>query len=84
MNRQSLSPPQTHSTSVCPTSANVVPVKADVSQLALDYLFWFAISLPIVFGVMELLGRKESAPGEKEEKEATPANGFEPPLPIDP
>jgi len=84
MNRQSLSPPQTHSTSVCPTSANVVPVKADVSQLALDYLFWFVISLPIVFGVIELLGRKESAPGEKEEKEATPANGFEPPLPIDP
>jgi len=85
MNRQTVSPPQTHSTSVCPTSANVIPLKTDASQLALDYLFWFAISLPIVFGVIELLGRKESVEGREIEKtETSPDYGFEPPLPTDP
>jgi hypothetical protein len=85
MNRQTISTPQTHSTSICPTSANVIPLKSDASQLVLDYLFWFAISLPIVFGVIELLGRKERAEGrEREERETSPAYGFEPPLPTDP
>ncbi len=82
MNRQTLTAPQTHSTSVCPSTANVVPVNTNVSKLILDYLFWFVGSLLVVFLAIELLGRK--SPGIAEKEEVPPAYGVQPPLPMDP
>jgi hypothetical protein len=60
MNRSSASPPQTHSTSVCPTNSNISPVKTNLSGALDDYLFWFVVSLPIVFGLSHLSGGKKS------------------------
>jgi len=80
MNRQTLTPPQTHSTSVCPTTVNIVPVKTSISNLVLDYLFWFVDSFLIVFVVIELRGRKENENVAKEERSTY---GVEPPLPMD-
>jgi hypothetical protein len=83
MNRQTLTPPQTHSTLVCPTTANIVPLKTDVPKLILDYLFWFVVSLLVVFVVIEALSRKKSENVTKQ-REVSPAYGVEPPLPMDP
>lgn len=39
-------PPSTHSTGVCTTTAPNISVNA--LNASLDYLFWFAVSLPII------------------------------------
>jgi len=79
MNRESLTPPQTHSTLVCPSSADVNPIGTNVSSLIIDYLCWFAISLAIVYGLSVLLSKKERV-NLPEKEEATHATGFESPL----
>jgi len=76
MSRSSTSPPLTHSTSVCPTSSNVTPLKASLSNALDDYLFWFAISLPVVFGLNRLasIGTPEEEPEEQEAKKPEPSS----------
>ena len=82
MNRESLSPPQTHSTLVCPSSADVVPIGTNAPNMILDYLFWFAVILAIVFGLAYLSSKGKPA-NLAEKEEAAPDTDFEPPLPID-
>jgi hypothetical protein len=66
MNRSSATPPETHSTSVCPTNSNISPVKSNWSGALDDYLFWFVVSLPIVFGLSHLFGDGKSKEPEVE------------------
>lgn len=67
MNRSSAIPPQTHSTSVCTSNANISPVKMSWSNALDDYLFWFAVSLPIVFGLSHVAGAGKSKQTQEDE-----------------
>ncbi len=60
MHTSSATPPLTHSTLVCPTRDNVMPTKTNLSNVLDDYLFWFAISLPVVFGFSHLVATRRS------------------------
>jgi hypothetical protein len=51
-------PNLTHSTSVCISGNSVSRVRSNLPNAVLDYLFWFAVSLPIVFGLTLLFFRK--------------------------
>jgi len=69
MNRTSATPPQTHSTTVCPTYANISPVKVSLSNTLDDYLFWFIVSLVFVFGLIHLFPNEELKKPEAREVE---------------
>ena len=66
MNRSPITPPATHSTSVCSSGYNVSPVGTNLPNAVLDFLFWFAVSLPIVFGLNRLYRRKTAVEVSKE------------------
>jgi len=72
MDRSSVTPPLTHSTSVCSSGYNVMPLNANFSNAALDYLFWFAVSLPVAFGLNLLLIRRARIDVAKEGEAVTP------------
>ena len=77
MNRTAATPPLTHSTAVCSSNANVLPVKTNLSNALDDYLFWFAVSLPIMFAMNRLI-----AGGEETAEESPELSSAEPNVPL--
>lgn len=60
-------PPSTHSTLVCPSGENVSPLKTNLSNALDDYLFWFVISVLLVFGLDHFLVARAQRGSEKKE-----------------
>jgi hypothetical protein len=69
MNQLTTSPLITHMSAVCPTGYTGLLIGTNFSYAILDYLFWFAISLPIVFGLGWLLREKPGATAKVAETE---------------
>lgn len=74
MNRSTTIPPQTHSTSVCTSNANISPVKVSLSNALDDYLVWFVISLLAVFGLSHVSRAKEPEARKVEQPELSIKN----------
>ncbi|HYB04961.1 MAG TPA: hypothetical protein VED17_10885, partial [Nitrososphaerales archaeon] len=66
MNRLTAMPPATHSSSVCTTSASIAPYRVNFSNALSDYLFWFAISLTIIFALNGFYSTRENKNREEE------------------
>jgi hypothetical protein len=66
MSRSSNTSPLLHSSAVCTSVANVEPIRLQLSNAVVDYLFWFAFSLPIILGLALLLARKPVSSEKKE------------------
>ncbi len=61
MSRSPGTAPLTHSSLVCISGDNNVNLlRTNLSNAVLDYLFWFAVSLPVVLGLSFLFVRKSA------------------------